>query len=648
MSFLLIGFHPTFESLSAHADECDVNAARTRIARHVARCAQCAGTVAEIRAMGEAARAAELPGAPAELWARIEGAQADDAPTSRARETPAPDSDVPWQAAPALRPTTHVPSPARRGLRRGAIALAAAAVITAVLLVPLGRGERLEAAAQRDTWRFSPAVPAPGSTVTVRFVPRAGFPAEPALLLLGTALDATTAPGSFWRSVGGLQDSLATLVRQRDGSYTGRFVVPDSFPATLLRLTDLANSGASGPYPRANFPHAVLIAGGEGRPSLAGLSVAGAFRGGSDDDAYSIGDTLVKYYPSEPLGYALLGQPRGSGRLIDNLIAWYRSGERQYLRFDERLMREEHVSADREVAMVIFANRIEEPAEVRKWTLRLAREHGDDPRAMYLYGPMLHGMLLRAGTADSVRRDLALADSLWERNGHRAASASIAITALQVHDTARARRWDLRAMQSGELDWRANRYLASPATLADQVMRDASREALLAESARSCVMPPGRRALWNGFESWEARCQSGRASAFGMRSLIARLDGEPRLALTLADSAVALMARAGNCQMHGPRAHRGQALLALGDTSGAVADLAAGVTDPGWRTRPYRDSLAFILRPAVDSARWAAATAKADAEQAACWRRLSAGRRAAADSAKARLGATRVPGSVRR
>ena len=74
MSGLTTGFHPSFDALSAHADRNDVEAARTRVARHVARCDQCRAEVRDIRALGEAARAMSVPAAPGWLKARIESA----------------------------------------------------------------------------------------------------------------------------------------------------------------------------------------------------------------------------------------------------------------------------------------------------------------------------------------------------------------------------------------------------------------------------------------------------------------------------------------------------------------------------------------------------------------------------------------------
>src|SRR5258707_109060 len=113
MSIMTTGFHPSFDALSAYADQSDLDAARTRAGRHIVRCERCSATVAEIRAMGDAARGVELPGAPEGLWARIEK-QAGEPVPAPARATPSPEQDNVWRPAPALRPTVHQPSPLRR------------------------------------------------------------------------------------------------------------------------------------------------------------------------------------------------------------------------------------------------------------------------------------------------------------------------------------------------------------------------------------------------------------------------------------------------------------------------------------------------------------------------------------------------------
>src|SRR5471032_446337 len=165
MSIMATGFHPSFDALSACADQSDLDAARTRVGRHVAKCARCAAAVAEIRALGEAARGVELPAVPAGLWARIEKQASEPAPAP-ARATPSPERDDVWRPAPALRPTVHQPSASqRRSMRVGLGVLAAAVVLLGVLILTPGPSPLFATAASRIT--FTPFRPAPGARVQV-------------------------------------------------------------------------------------------------------------------------------------------------------------------------------------------------------------------------------------------------------------------------------------------------------------------------------------------------------------------------------------------------------------------------------------------------------------------------------------------------
>lgn len=622
---VLHGFHPSFDALSSFVDLSDVDAARSRTGRHVARCEPCGVTVGEIRALGDAARAAEVAGPPADLWTRIERAQADGEPATRApRETPAPESGD-YKSAPALRPTRHLPSPMRRGLRGAGALLLAAGLILAVLLVPTRRGERLQAGGSAGTWRFTPARPAPGAAVSVVYTPAADESLPRTMILVGGfARPRADVSGRAFTGINGLQDSVATLERRADGAYAGRFLLPADFSAMVARLAHPDGRRVSrimssdGPVSRGREATALLVGGdARGAPSLESLTAALYLWNGSGAPGYRVADTLVRYFPDEPVGYAYLRAPE-SRRLLDGLLAWFTSGERKYLALDRRLMAEPTVSVERATAMIAFAHRIDEPAELRKWTMRLAREHADDPRALYLYASMLRGMFSRANTVDSVRRDLPLADTLWERNGHRGASEEIIRAAATAGDGAAYRRWTLRAMQEGVVDWRGDRMSVSPDALYDPDIRRAATPLLRAGLARSCALPPGKVSLWDDNQSWTERCTAGRAENLQGLSRVARLDGEPARALALADSAIALMASTGNCWQGGSHVRRGEALLALGDREGAARDLAWGASWGNWQARAFQDSVGQLLRPAVDSARWDALMRSVSAERAVC------------------------------
>ena len=93
MNALMYAMHPTFDALSAFADLSDVGGKKTRVGRHVSRCARCRDTLEEIRALGIAVRASSSEGAPSGLWHRIERAASGNSVShAEPRETLPPDA----------------------------------------------------------------------------------------------------------------------------------------------------------------------------------------------------------------------------------------------------------------------------------------------------------------------------------------------------------------------------------------------------------------------------------------------------------------------------------------------------------------------------------------------------------------------------
>jgi hypothetical protein len=639
MTMSLMGLHPTFDALSSLADQGDVEGARSRVGRHVARCAQCAATVAEIRELGDAARGVDLPGAPAGLWARIErAAEVERAAPARARETPPPDADA-WTPAPALRPTRHVESPVRRGVRAGVGMLAAAVIVALVLLVPRSR-EVLQAGQQTGRWQFTPARPSPGQRVAVRYLPSVDDTLDSTVMVLGGAdyRYGSLMTGIYRR---GLLDSIGVLVRQRDGAYVGQIAFgPDSSVLMLMlsRMGGLRMTSVMSPEGRLRsrlIPVAILVAGdASGRPLLAALTRAAEFWYGGSETGYSVSDTLIKYYPAEPIGFATRAE-RASHRLLDDLIGFFRSGEREYFRFDRRFMVERGVSAEHELAMVVFANRIAEPAEVEKWVRRLVAEHPDDPRTLVVFANMLGSALARPNTVDTVRRALPIAETLYARNGGRVLDGEIASIASRVGDTATYQRWTVRTALAlhGDLQ---GRYLGTDSyALADSGVRRNMRSALRARVASACRLPAGRYPPWQGVAAWRVECSYDRAGSYAALSAIALLDGRPAAALALADSSVTLGDSIGKwCRGSSGYRRRGEALLALHDTAAAVPELARGIGYGNWENIARADEIGRQLRGFLPAARWTAQVQAARAADEQCDRDANDRASAARDSAR--------------
>lgn len=596
----LAGFHPSFEALSAHADLSDVDAARSRVGRHVARCAGCHATVEQVRALGVAARAVELPGAPEGLWERIERAGQEDAEATGS----------PFMSAPAA--DDRVADRSGRVARRATTALLVAAALVGVLLLPSPFGRSLHAAPERGRWHFAPARPAAGQVVQVRFEAPASLPPLGRLLLLARPVPRWNEATEWRGSEAALVDSIGTLVRAADGVYVGSLTTPADFSALTLELSppgggffpvhrDAAplNDDAASPAPRT-----LLVArAADDRPSLDALSSVVAL--GVGTGGYSVADTLIRYYPAEPVGYAA-DHRVGGKRLIDDVIAWFHRGERQYARFAERYARQPSVSADHELAMVMLANRIAEPTEARGWVLRVVRDHPEDPRALLVYAEMLYGMFDEPGTLPLIRHALPLADTLWLRNGHRGPSGELAAIAGRAGDTVAVARWAARSWETAAAPW-MGRGAFAPALLRDRSLRPAAQRYLERTAHAPCVLPPGTYPLGVSADFWQSQCVGRRRDAYAHLSAMYRLEGEPRLALAFADSAVRLPGFGQGCFYLGPQQRRGEALLAVGDTAAALPELALRAARD--RGTSYADSAWGTLRASVDRATWARALA---------------------------------------
>ena len=611
MKGLLAVLHPTFDALSAYADLTELDGARTRVGRHVARCAQCTGVVTEIRGLGAAARESETEGAPDGLWARVEAATVKAAmKDAKPRETPLP-VGVPWEVAPSLRPTRHWPIPIKRSLVRigGGLAVAAAALIA----VALGTGRTpalLASAPSRLT--MTPFRPAPGSMVHVRFNPTPKLAAYDKLVLVGQYL-AGTKRGMSDFYFGGNYDSLATLRRAADGAMVGDFTVPSDFKAASIVIVD-----PSGRKYDADGMYSWILVGGDrqGRPALNSLLAAISLDAlyGSPARARVL-DTLQRYFPEHPAGFATAKHYRNEGMFAD-ILKFFQGAERKYLAFNSNLEKQPSLDANRLAAMVDFAYEIQEPAEAAKWTRRLVREHPRDPRALPAYARMVHEIELREPPADSLRPYLPLLDTLFGLAGNGGdASYGYGLVG-HYGDPAMQRRWTLRSLQGRQaLNLNIDHKL-----LADREIRQQAESTLRAGLVGRCNLPRWMARGWLPEQRRERYCQSQRAGALATLSDIARLDGQTSHALALADSALTLFGSTGTCWVEDGHRARGEALLARGDTLSAARELAFAYRNDNWQSIDALKAVVKRLGAAVDDAKWAVFGSEAVAESKRCGR----------------------------
>jgi hypothetical protein len=523
MKRLFRGIHPTFDALSACADVSELDGARTLVGRHVARCTQCREVVNDVRRLGAVARETEPEGAPDGLWERIETAAARAA----GQETK-PRATVPREAvrkvAQPMRATRNWPSPTKRSLARigGGLAIAAVALIA----VALGTGRTpslLATAPSRLT--MTPFRPAPGSKVHVRFSPTPELAVYDQIMLVGQYLPAAN---RAWRDFyfGGNYDSLATLHRAADGAMVGDFTVPPDFKAASIVVVD-----PTGWKYDADGSHSWILVGGDrgGRPVLNSLLGALSLPGLYGSNAHaSVLDTLQRYFPEHPAGFATAKRYRGEGIFAD-MFKFFQGAEWKYIAFNSKLEKQPSLDADRLAAMVDFAYEIQEPGEAAKWTRRLVREHPGDPRSLPYYANMVHQIELKEPPADSIRPYLPLLDTLYELVGPgpllRSASIGYEL-AMRYGDTAMQRRWVLRSIH------RTRGLSIDHKWLEDREIRDQASLGLRAGLAARCDLPPRWMSLGSAFEQSRDRyCRARRAGMLSTLSEIALLEGQTSQAL---------------------------------------------------------------------------------------------------------------------
>lgn len=596
--------HPTFEALSAHADTAHDVASVSRVGRHVARCERCRAEVAEIRALGEAARAVEVGGAPADLWARIEKAATAPRPASA--------SSVAIMAT-----TADGPLPmARRHRALVAATLVIGAALAAVALWP--RRASLQAAAP-SRLTFTPSRPRPGSTVRIRYVPPAGRPVPARFVLAGRyARPAGQNPqGLLGPAVGELADSLGELVPTGDGAFGAAVRLPADFLAVSLSVHDPAAGrldldGAA--------PWMIVGSTESGGPSLASLLAAQDTRAGlfnlaarnQPRQAIDFADSLKRYFPQHPAGWAFT-HSYGVTRGQFDFLRFYRGAERKYASMFDALWPQRTLDAERLHDMVVFAHNIDEPGEALRWAGRLAEEHPEDARAVHDLAIALHELELTGSSAigDTIRHWLPALDRSYRRAPVPNAAYDEARGLVERYaDSSTQALWINRGTEvgAGGNVWRLVLRKGSGGTGRDSTLAEMRRR-----TDRACSLAPGRLPLAASVGEWQTRCEFYRGLSYGYLSSLVLQAGQPREALSEADSAIAAARRADICAW--PRGHTAHAIaaLALGDTTTAESDLImAAASQPAEAARVFDTAQARLGRRFDRSA----ATIRLDAARA--------------------------------
>jgi hypothetical protein len=601
-----IGLHPGFDELSAHADLADTDAARTRVARHVARCAACRRTVAEIRALGTAARASALPGAPAGLWQRIEHGL---------DETTKPDHDggIPIERAVLMAATreTDAPAPTARAkrsgskmVRRTALALALLAVASAAVVALDARDQLAAATPRRLTTDRDHA--RPGVPITFHYRPIDAL-ADQRSLTVWMLL-----PNEGVHRYDHDLLRAGTLHRVSALDYTGSVAMPDSTPLAMFIVGDSTGDVIDRTELRAGrLPIVVLAADSGGQPRLDAFVLAlGAGRGSPDEATMTRwAKRMRELYPSAPETW-ILSAVHAPRSVIGDIVKLFESRERQYDGWHDRLEHRADLSEDTEVMMATLGWELMDTARAEFWTNRLLKDH---PTSASLPGLWIQpyrdvpddsaAIVLRAfepiyTAAPSTRYDaLSRALALADRSG----------------DSALVHRWH-RRVDPGNVSWLLSTALGDLAS--DSAARaDIHRRLLEALAATDSAMHGGPTVA--GRSRYFAWAQRGR-----LRTRLAALQligGDARGAKSALDTIVREMELYPTCPARETMRWRAEASRTLGLMDSARADLAYAVETGDWRSQVVRDSMPALLGNSWSKASWDSAVVAADAFKQKCW-----------------------------
>jgi hypothetical protein len=384
------------------------------------------------------------------------------------------------------------------------------------------------------------------------------------------------------RLIAELADSLGALARTSDGAYVATIRLPEHFLALSVAVrdasTDRLDLDGFAPWlivggTRAGEPSlSALLAAVEARTMLFGVGPSRSAR-----QMVDVADSLKRYFPRHPAGWAY-SRSYGVARGRFDFLRFFESAERKYASVADALWRQPALDADQLSAMVVFANRIDEPDEMLRWADRFATEHPEDPRALSVLAGAMHEIELRSPPAlrDSIRHWLPVLDRAYRHAPvPNAGYEDARRLGVLYGDSSTAALWTSRAEENGVV---SNIWLMTQAASHDTSSGMAAE--LRRRALAPCDLPAGRFPLTLSVSRWRSQCELYRGIAFAYLSSTTLQAGHARQALAEADSAIATMRRGELCVS--PRGYFAHALasLALGDTATAESDFIAGAADP--------------------------------------------------------------------
>lgn len=571
----LPSLHPDLATLERLAQDVSHGASH-RTAAHLARCAKCRSAVLLIRALSQ--QRPESPGRPDPmLLSRIQASRAS-----------------------GTRVLLPVSNPTSFRVRQVPRLIAAAAVATAIGLAALLNTREATAGSWSGELWLNPAAPRSGDTVRIVYRPAESLADESVLRLRARF----RVPGDDWYWFIPVQQ-ITLLERQRDGTFTGTFILPDSVVFAALAVDDAAAERVDSNDGRT---WELLVHGPDGEPLEAALDqrIAGLI-GRSFEEAHATVVRMTRLYPDSYSAWELRSLLDGwlHPESADSVRAIYSDTVAHLV----AKMRASSTLALTDLERLTYRSYFKDTTSYAYWRERLQRA---DPRNQQLQQLSTIELALLYGSNPT--RLLSSLDSLWEAIGPAWGAGRLMVVqaihaARDANDPELIRLWAdrLRVLERRSDDPTVHIFLAQPALRGEGIRR------LRVELTRLAAARESERGLGETARNYGFRRDVARRRLLADLGIALLEEGHVDAGL---DTITIAVERGWN---RGLFRRAADARLSRGDTLGALRMYALVVADPR-STRPTADSLLSLARESIGANKWDVLLRQASAELA--WRVL--------------------------
>ncbi len=544
--------HPSMDELCDYRDRVhDATYNDAGITAHVAACDSCQQTLAFLTTLARTTSQFSAPDASEALRARVlESAAA-------ATVTP----DILATMTPGLTMTTRAAAkPARSRQRWVSVAAVAAALCVVTLGSLLTDTPEMMAGETAGTMDLSTVTPRNGEAIDVHYTPGASLSRFPTLRLRARmrTSDAESYPANI------PVVTVATLQQQRDGSYRGSFLLPDSLVYAALAVED---TNATEIDDRDGRTWEVLRAGVNGKVMLAAVDQrANDHMGRSWEEIFVTARRMVTEYPDSIAAWSYLATTHSWMGLSTDSI---RTSHIERVRaFDRQLRTSASPSADDMGRMYWYARGMDSTSAAA-WDVRLRREA---PSNSFIVQNRLLDVLGTLRKDHDTTAALRGFESIWaDAPVDRKAQVGGSATSIAVAsgDTMALRRWTDRMLGLATASTpRISRISTARRVASDfarvPALRAEGLQRLRDELTRLRAGTPLPRNLDETRDAYYARVDRAVRSTYAALGRALALDGQHRAAL---DTLTIAAAQAWDTDVF--RAVRTEA-LALGDTAAAL------------------------------------------------------------------------------